>query len=409
MTAGRLGPDAALIYIAGFIRSATVGLVGVVLAIYLSQIGLSTAAIGVVIGSGLAGAAVATTIVGLRGDTFGRKRTLIVLAGLSACGYVAFAVSSHVAALIPIAFFGMLNGMGRDRGAASALDQALLPETTVPERRTWALAWYNLVLDAGHALGSLAGAAPTLLIQTWDLGPVTAHRTTFLMCGGAMAIGILPYVALTHRIEVTSPVTPRSSGARLDPQTRRVVTRLAVLFGLDSIGGGFLTSSLIAYWFFQRYGTSEGQLAVLFFAARTLNAVSHVMAAWMARRIGLVNTMVLTHLPSSLFLMAAPAAPTAVVAGALFLAREALVEMDVPTRQSYVMAMVQPHERTLASSVTNVTRNTGWAVGPSLAGIVMQHVAFAGPIFIGGALKIAYDIMLYSSFRHLRPPEERDL
>ena len=415
MKAARLGRDAALIYAAAFLRSATVGLVGVVLAIYLSESGFSATLIGTVIGSGLAGAAVATLLVSVRGDAFGRRRTLIALAVLSAVGYVALAAASHLVVLMPAAFFGMLNGMGRDRGAASALDQAILPETAVPERRTWVLAWYNVVLDGGHAIGALAGATPTLLIRAWHATPATAHRTTFLICAVATAISILPYVALTPRIEVTNPAISRSksvpgwgpASTRLDPNTRRVVTRLAVLFGLDSIGGGFLNSALIAYWFFRRYGTSEGELAVLFFAARTLNATSHVMAAWVARRIGLVNTMVLTHLPSSLFLMAAPAAPTVAVAGALFLAREALVEMDVPTRQSYVMAIVQPSERTFASGVTNVTRNVGWALGPSLAGIVMQHVALAGPLFIGGTLKIAYDLMLYGSFRNVKAPEEQ--
>jgi predicted MFS family arabinose efflux permease len=172
------------------------------------------------------------------------------------------------------------------------------------------------------------------------------------------------------------------------------------------VGGGFLNSALIAFWFFQRYGTSEVQLAALFFAARVLNVVSHLAAAWIARRIGLLNTMVLTHLPSSVLLMLAPAAPTAALAAALFLAREALVEMDVPTRQSYVMAVVPPTARTFASGMTNVTRNAGWAVGPLLGGSVMQHVALAGPLLIGGALKIVYDLLLYRSFRHVRPPEE---
>jgi predicted MFS family arabinose efflux permease len=174
---------------------------------------------------------------------------------------------------------------------------------------------------------------------------------------------------------------------------------------VDSIGGGFLNSALVAYWFFQEFGTSEVQLASLFFAARTLNVLSHVAAAWLARRIGLVNTMVFTHLPSSVLLMLAPFAPTAMVAATLFLLREALVEMDVPTRQSYVMAVVPDSARTYASSMTNVTRNVGWAVGPVLGGPMMQ-LALAAPLFVGGTLKIAYDVALYRSFRHIRPPEE---
>ena len=178
-----LGRDRALIYAAAFLRSATVGLVGVVLAIYLADIGLSAAAMGVVIGSGLAGGAVATLLVGVRGDAVGRKRALIGLAVLSAAGYVALAAVSRPTWLILVAFFGMLNGMGRDRGAASAVDQAVPPETTTPEQRTWVLAWYNLVLESGHAIGAPAGATPTLLVRTLHVDPVGAHRTTFLIYG----------------------------------------------------------------------------------------------------------------------------------------------------------------------------------------------------------------------------------
>jgi MFS family permease len=393
-----------LIYTAAFIRSATVSLVGVTIAIHLAHLGFSTARIGALIGIGLAGSSLATVIVSLRGDAWGRRRVLVGLTILTAVGYLALAVADS-AALLPLAFVGMLNGMGRDRGAASALEQAILPATVSDERRTWALAWYNLVLDGGHAIGALAAAVPTIITRVTTVAdPELAHRITFGMCVGATLLCIALYAALTPAIEVAS----RSSvaPAPVDAHSKRVVTRLALLFGLDSIGGGFLNSALISYWFFRQYGTSEADLAVLFFAARVLNAVSHVVAAWLSRRIGLLNTMVWTHLPSSLLLMAAPASGSAAIAAALFLAREALVEMDVPTRQSYVMAVVKPNERTFASGVTNVTRNVAWAVGPSIAGVVMQHVALAGPLVIGGGLKIAYDVLLYRAFRHVRPPEE---
>lgn len=405
-TMSGLRRDAALICAAAFLRSMTVGFLGVVLAIYLAEVRFSALIIGIVIGLGLAGTAVATVLVGVYGDVVGRKRTLMALAALTAAGYAGFAITSGPGAVIAISFFGMLNGMGRDRGAAAALDQAILPETTTPERRTWTLAWYNLVLDSGHAVGSLAGATPALLARAVGLDSPAAHGVTFLMCAGAMLATIVIYLGLSDRVEIRTRAAPLYKSPRLDPRSKHAVTRLALLFGMDSLGGGFLNSALIAYWFFSRYGTSESELALLFFAARALNAGSHVAAAWVAHRIGLVNTMVLTHLPSSLFLMAAPLAPSAAVAGGLFLAREALVEMDVPTRQSYVMAIVQPRERTFASGVTNVTRSVSWAVGPSLAGAVMQHMTLSGPLFIGGALKIAYDVVLYVSFRHVRPPEE---
>jgi MFS family permease len=397
--------DALLIYAAGFLRSATVSLVGVTLAIHLAGVGFSATQIGLLIGVGLAGSSLATVIVSLRGDVWGRRRVLVGLTVLSATGYVALAVSTNAAALVPLAFVGMLNGMGRDRGAASALDQAILPGAVPDSRRTWALAWYNVTLDGGHAFGALAATLPTILMRGIDLDSRAAHQVTFLACAGTMLASVAPYLALRPGVEIATDGTS-SRRPPVDARSKRVITRLALLFGLDSIGGGFLNSALIAYWFALQYGTSEAELAVLFFAARLLNALSHVGAAWIARRVGLLNTMVWTHLPSSLFLIVAPAAPNAAIASALFLAREALVEMDVPTRQSYVMAVVKPGERTFASGVTNVTRNVAWAVGPSIAGVVMQHVAVAGPLLIGGALKIAYDLLLYRSFRHVRPPEE---
>ena len=433
--------DATLIALAAFVRSTTIGVTGVTLAIYLATLGLTAVAVGALVGAGLAGAATATLAQSLCADRIGRRRTLIALAILTSLGFVAIALTrtSSLMTLAPVAFFGMLNGMGRDRGAAAALDQAILPGTTSEDRRTWTLAWYNLALDAGHAIGALGGAAPTVLSRVLGMSALEAHRVTFLVCAGAVAASIVCYALLTESVElsikrrtkvlrheVTEVLRHWGQGAQPMPPTRVVtptpveqnfssaqygrthalVTRLTLLFGLDSLGGGFLNTSLVAYWFFERFAMSEGRVALLFFAARTLNAASHVAAAWLAKRIGLVNTMVATHLPSSLFLMLVPVAPSAAVASALFLAREALVEMDVPTRQSYLMAIVRPEERTLASGVTSVTRNLGWAVGPSLAGVLMQQVAMSAPLYVGSALKIAYDLILYRSFRKIRPPEE---
>ena len=425
--------DATLIAVAAFVRSTTIGVTGVTLAIYLAALGLTAIAIGVLVGAGLAGAATATLAQSVCADRIGRRRTLIALAILTSLGFVAFALTrtSSLMTLAPIAFLGMLNGMGRDRGAAAALDQAILPGTTSEDRRTWMLAWYNLSLDAGHALGALGGAAPSVLSGLLGMSALEAHRLTFLVCAGAVAASIVCYALLTESVELgverrTEVLRHRSSrrdtcGTELQfcsraasrtraascARTHALIIRLTLLFGLDSLGGGFLNTSLVAYWFFERFAMSEGRVALLFFAARTLNAASHVAAAWLAKRIGLVNTMVATHLPSSLFVMLVPVAPSAALASALFLAREALVEMDVPTRQSYLMAIVRPEERTLASGVTSVTRNLGWAAGPSLAGVLMQHVAMSAPLYVGSALKIAYDLILYRSFRNIRPPEEQ--
>jgi MFS family permease len=399
--------DRRLIYAAAFLRSVAVGAVGVFAAIDLGARGLSISAIGVVIGAGMAGGALTTLLVGARADVrVGRRRLLMLLAGLGAFGYVAMTWSMPLALLVVCAFLGTVNAMGRDRGGVSALEQALLPDTAPPERRTWALAWYNLLLDVGHAVGALAGATPALLVSAWQMDPDAAHRATFLLCAAALGAGVLLYARLSPALE-TPARTAAAAPPPISPDTRHRVRTLAALFFLDSLGGGFLGSALVAYWFFERYGLSEQQIAALFFAARGLNALSHLGAAWLAGRIGLVNTMVFTHLPSSLFLMAAPAAPAPGLAAGLFLAREGLVEMDVPTRQSYVLAIVKPEERTYASGITNLTRNLGWAAGPFLAGAVMQHVALAGPLLIGGSLKIVYDVLLYRSFRRIQPPEER--
>lgn len=178
------------------------------------------------------------------------------------------------------------------------------------------------------------------------------------------------------------------------------------LFSLDAFGGGFLGDALVSYWFFRRFGINEQTLGIVFFVVHLLNAVSHLGAAWLARRIGLVKTMVFTHLPFSIFLIAVPFAPSLKIAVVLFFLRESLVEMDVPTRQSYVAAVVQPRERTFASGATNLTRNVSWAAASSLAGAFMQHVAFSAPLVLGGSLKIVYDLLLWRSFRHVRAPEE---
>jgi predicted MFS family arabinose efflux permease len=349
--------------------------------------------------------ATGTVLTGLYADAWGRRRTLQFVGVLAGLGYVAIAFVDSFVVLLIVAGVAMVNGMGRDRGPASALEQALLPSTTSDAERTWTMAWYNAAIDIGHALGAGAAILPTVLTRLFHVS--NAHGATFVLCGAAIVSSAVLYSFVGEQVEPGRNAASSRTNPAIDAHTRRTVLRLTALFGLDSTGGGFLSSALVAYWFFERYGMTESQLAGLFFAARLLNVASHLAAAWIARRIGLLNTMVFTHLPSSLFLMLTPAAPGVGSAAALFLAREALVEMDVPTRQSYVMAVVPPSARTYASGMTNVARNAGWALGPLLGGTLMQHLSLSAPLFIGGTLKIVYDLVLYRSFRHLRPPEEQ--
>lgn len=375
------------------------------MAIHLSNRGLSTSAIGLLIGIGMTANATGTVLTGLYADAWGRRRTLQFVGVLAGLGYVAIAFVDSFVVLLIVAGVAMVNGMGRDRGPASALEQALLPSTTSDAERTWTMAWYNAAIDVGHALGAGAAILPTVLTRLFHVS--NAHGATFVLCGAAVVASAVLYAFVGEQVEPGRNAASSRTNPAIDGHTRRTVLRLTALFGLDSTGGGFLSSALVAYWFFERYGMTESQLAGLFFSARLLNVASHLAAAWIARRIGLLNTMVFTHLPSSLFLMLAPAAPGVGSAAALFLAREALVEMDVPTRQSYVMAVVPPSARTYASGMTNVARNAGWALGPLLGGTLMQHLSLSAPLFIGGTLKIVYDLVLYRSFRHLRPPEEQ--
>jgi MFS family permease len=416
---------------AAFLRALATGMAGVLLGVYLAELGLSAGQVGAVAGAGLAGAAVGALVVTLRGRHGGRG-ALLALALLAATGGALLAAVSHPLALAAVAFLGMVNGMGRDRGASAVLEQALLPSTTTHEGRTAAFAWYAALQDAGHSLGSLAAGLPALLLVTLPLTVPASYR----LCFGIYALLLLASGSLYLALPKMARETPASAAAsayaapaaslltrpfpahedraptapplaRLSPESRRVLTRISLLFALDGLGGGLLLTTLLSYFFFERFGVGVAALSGLFFAARVANLVSNFGAAWLARRIGLVNTMVFTHIPASLLLVAVALVPSFPLAAALFLLRESLVEMDVPTRQSYVMAVVRPEERTTASGVTNLVRLAMWALGPSLGGWAMQAVGLAAPLVAGAGIKIVYDLLLFVSFRRLRPPEER--
>lgn len=395
-----------LICAAAWLRSFGIGLLGVVLGVFLYREGFNSTSIGIVIAAGLAGAAAATSLVTLKADRLGRRKTLCLLALLTAGGALPLMFRSGLGFLIPAAFLGMLNGMGTDRSAAFALEQAMVPGLFSDRQRTWSLAWYNLVLDASGALGALASAAPLLAQRWWGINLVTAYRGLF---GAYLVLNVVSsalYLLLSDQVEVVRATQFGKETYAVSVATRSRIQKLAALFAIDSLGGGFLTDALVSYWFFRRFGLNESKLALMFFLVHVLNALSHLGAAALARRIGLIKTMVFTHLPSSVFLIAASLAPSARWAVLLFLLRESLVEMDVPTRQSYVAAVVAPEERTFASGVTNLSRTLSWAVSSSVAGVFMQRIAFSAPLFLGGGLKIFYDLLLWRAFRHVTPPEE---
>lgn len=395
--------DRHFLYSAAFLRALATGCLGVLLGIYLPALGIGAAHSGWVIALGLAGVAVSALVATLAADRIGRRRFLLVLTGVSVAGGITAMLGSDWRLLGLAAFVGGLNGMGRDRGAGHVVEQAILPATVGAGQRTRAFAWYNVLQDAGHALGSLVAGLVTVLERTGGMETAAATRTVMCVYPLALVLGGACYVRLSPGAEAP----PGRTSQAMSAPTRQVLWRLSALFGVDSVAGGFLTTALLTYFFFARFGASALAIGALFSAARVLNALSHLAAARLARRIGLVNTMVLTHIPSSLLLVTVGLAPNLQVASVLFLLREALVEMDVPTRQSYVMALVRPEERTAAAGVTGIVRMAGWAIGPVFTGSLMAGAALAAPLYIGAGLKIAYDLALWRAFRHVRPPEER--
>ena len=394
--------DRHLLYFATFVRSLGTGFIGVLLGVYLGQVGLDAGAIGLVVSCGLAGVAAGNFVVTFLGDRLGRRRVLIAVTLLGAAGGAALALGSRPLTLAVAALVGMVNGMGRDRGAALVVEQAMLPATVGAAGRTMAFARYNVLQDIGHALGALATGLPALL-QGGGAPPGAAHFRWSVAAYAALSL--VPLAAYLRLSPATGAPGP-SRAVQISPETRGILLRISSLFAIDSLAGGFLATALLSVFFHRRFGVGLEVIGPLFFAARVANALSHLGAAWLARRFGLVRTMVFTHIPSSLLLVSVAFAPTFPVAALLFLLREGLVEMDVPTRQSYLMAVARPEERTFASGVTNLVRMSAWAVAPAFAGFLMEGTSLVLPLLIGAAMKIAYDLLLWRAFRHLRPPEE---
>lgn len=375
----------------------------VVLAVYLATLSWNATSVGALIALSFAGAAVGTVYVSFLADHYGRRRTLAILALLEALGALTFSQSVRGIWLFAAAFIGLNNGPGEPRGASYALEQALLPELAPQDRRTAFLAWYGVALELGAALGSVLSGAPHLVRAWRGWTPVASYHAAWLLIAVFDILSIPAYLGISSQVEVkaASRVIPQISAA-----SKRKISKMAGLFAMDAFGGAMLTSPLLAFWFFRRFHAGEEWIGPLFALAAIANAVSLPVAAWLARKIGLLNTVVFTHLPSSVFLFALPFAPGFGWAAALFLCRESLVQMDVPTRQSYLLAIIKKQERTFASGMTTLTRNLSRIVGSAVSGYTMQVVALSGPLFIGGGIKMAYDLALYYVFRRVKPTEE---
>ena len=391
-----------LLYAAAFLRALAIGLMAVLIGLYAARLGLDATAIGAVLSAALCGAAVAALVTLVLGPRFSERAMLVTLAALPVAGAVVFLTAEGLPLLAGAAFVGMFNVHGRDRGAIPIIEQALLPATTTDAERTRVFAWYNVLLDAGYATGGLLAALPTLLEAAAGLSPLAALRAALALYAVLYAATAVLYTRVPPRPRGVQPVTLRG----LSPASRPIVRKISALFLLDAFGGGFIGSALLAYFFAERYGVGPAALAVLFGTGRVLSAFSHLVAAWLAKRIGLVNTMVYTHVPTSLLLFTIVASDSFAVAATLFLVREALNEMDVPTRQSYVMAVVRPEERLAAAGLTSLVRSAGWAAAPVLAGWMMEAGGLGLPLVCAGVAKLTYDYLLWREFRRVRAPEE---
>ncbi|MGH2451717.1 MAG: MFS transporter [Candidatus Limnocylindria bacterium] len=398
-----LSIDGKKLLVTRILRTFAYGYLAVVLGVFLDRVGLSPTQIGIVFAAAIGGSAVMTVFWSLIADRYGRRRTVATMGALMGLGGVIFALTDNFWFLLLGAFTGTISATSSEVGIFQTVEQAILPQTAPNERRTWLFAIYNMVANFAGALGSLA-AASVALFATLGLEGTDAYRPLFWFYAAVGLVNVAIFLTLSDRVEL----------AKVDGERRFVgihrsrgtVARLSALFGLDAFAGGFVVHSLVAYWFFLRWQLPIGDLAVIFFWVGILSGLSLLAAGWMAQRFGLLNTMVFTHLPSHVLLMLVPLAPTAWLAVALFLARMSVSQMDVPTRQSYTMAVVDPDERTATAGITNVARTTATAISPVFAGMALNVAALGIPFFIAGGLKILYDALIYLTFRDVHPPEE---
>ena len=387
------------IYLARALRDFGDGFIAIVLPVYLLALGLSAFHVGVIATLALAGSALLTLGVGLLGARHDMRALLLAASALMAATGLAYAATSDYAVLLLVAFVGTINPSGGSTSVFVPLEHTVLSGAATAARRTSAFARYSLTGALAGAAGSLLASAPPLL-QRFGLEELTALKAMFLFYA---VLGILGGVVYSR---IPSARAEKRKAAPLGP-ARGIVYRLAALFAVDSFAGGFVVQSLLALWLFERFDLSLAAASLFFFWTGVLSAFSFPVAAWLGARIGLVNTMVFTHIPSSLCLIAAAFSPSLELALGLLLARAALSQMDVPTRSSYVMAVVTEAERPAAASVTAVPRSLASAASPAMAGALFASGLYAWPLVLCGVLKIAYDLALLAAFRHVRPPEER--
>jgi MFS family permease len=405
--------DAQFLFLARAVRMSGYGALGLVLVLYLGAAGLDAGQIGLLLTLTLVGDTLISLYLTTHADRIGRRRTLIIGALLMAGAGVVFAGGTGFALLLVAATIGVLSPSGSEVGPFLPIEQASLTEVIPAPRRTTIYAWYNLTGSVATAVGALVAGLVVGFLQSAGWSDIDAYRIILL----SYAIRGLILIPIVRAVSPAVEVRPVERSTVDISITRRLglhrskgtVGRLSALFALDAFGGGLIVQSLLAFWFHQRFGVPEAQLGAIFFGANILAAVSALAAARIASRIGLINTMVFTHLPSNVLLILVPLMPTVELAVVVLLLRFSISQMDVPARQSYTMAVVDPDERSAAAGVTGIARTTGAALSPLIAAPLFAVPALASvPFFLAGGLKILYDLTLWRMFSKRRPPEERD-
>jgi predicted MFS family arabinose efflux permease len=384
---------------------AAYGGLSVVLVLYLTAIGLDGFRVGIVLAATLLGDALISLLLTTRADRFGRRRTLLIGAGLMVLAGVVFAVSEDFWVVVVSATIGVISPSGNEVGPFLAVEQASLSHVVGDERRTTAFGWYTVAGALATATGTLAAGLVVQSLMGSGVGTIDAYRAVIVAYALAGFLLAAVFFFLTPAIETPTPSHASRFGLHA---SQGVVLRLSMLFALDAFAGGFVIQSLVAFWFSTRWAVEPAVLGGILFVANVLAAGSALAATWLAHRIGLIETMVYTHLPSNVLLMLVPFMPTAELAALVFFLRMSISQMDVPTRQSYTMAVVEPDERSAAAGITGIARTLGVGVSPFIAAPLAASVTYAAvPFVIAGSLKIVYDLLVFRAFRHVRPPEER--
>ncbi len=401
--------DIPLLFTTRIVRLFCYGFLSVVLALYLSQAGFSDREIGLLFTLTLAGDAVISLWLTTSADRFGRKRTLLVGALLMIGAGLVFILTRNLALLMVAAIIGVISPSGNEIGPFLSVEQASLTQLIPNERRTQVFAWYALSGSIATACGSLAGGWLSQLLQGNGFSILASYRLILAgyALGGIILFALFLFVSGKIEVEAKELQTAAKRTLGLH-RSRNVVLQLSGLFAVDAFAGGLIIQSLVAYWFHVKFGIEAGLIGSIFFGANLLAGISALLAGRIARRFGLINTMVFTHIPSNILLMLVPLMPTLATGILVLLLRFSISQMDVPTRQSYTMSVVDPDERSAASGVTTIARSVGAAISPSLTGVFLSVPALlSAPFFLSGGLKIVYDLLLYRSFRRIKPPEEK--